>query len=124
MQLIDAYRQWKNRRALCDELDALGPEGRDVVARDIGMSEDALGRLVSSRLRPTHELPRLMRSLALDPETVERDSPALMRDMIVICSGCTAARRCGRDLARGTAHAGFARYCPNADTLIALREDL
>ena len=48
MSLIEFFRRWGERRALCRELDALGPEGRAILARDVFVAEEVLGRLAGA----------------------------------------------------------------------------
>ena len=122
MGLIDSYRLWKERRAVCRELDVLGPEGRAALARDIFVSEEVLARVAAARVTPPTELPRLMRLLGLEPADVERQLSGVMRDMRVVCAGCADARRCDADLATGDSHL-VESYCPHATTLNALRHD-
>ncbi|MCC2653442.1 MAG: hypothetical protein K0Q60_3608 [Microvirga sp.] len=124
MSLIEFFRRWGERRAICRELDALGPEGRAILARDVFVAEEVLGRLAVGRAAPVSELPRLMQLSGLDPADVERRLSPVMRDMQVVCAGCQDARRCGEDLERGDARMAVEGYCPNAPTLEALRRDV
>jgi hypothetical protein len=120
MGLIAFYRRWKERRAVCRELDALGPDGRAIL---VGVAEEVLSRIAVARGPRPSELPRLMRLLGLDPADVERRLSSVMRDMRVVCAACADARRCGADLATGNAALAVKSYCPNATTLDALRQD-
>jgi hypothetical protein len=123
MGLKDIYSGWQKRWAALRELDELGSDGREALARDIGVPQEALPRLMATRSRPAQELPRLMRVLSLRPDEVGRKHPAVMRDMLLACAGCAEARRCRRDLDGGPARVAFKRYCPNAETLEALSHE-
>jgi uncharacterized protein YjiS (DUF1127 family) len=121
MGLAATIRQWRSNRARAHELDALGPDQRDALARDIGVSEDVVVRLVARGAQAGAELPRLMQALSLNPEGTRRERAALLRDMSVTSSECAVVDRCRRDLDRGRAALTYRGYCPNAETLRELR---
>jgi hypothetical protein len=121
MGMIEFFRRWRERRKFCHELAALGPEGRAVLARDIFVAEEVLGRPAVAPAAQVSELPRRMQLWGLDPADVERRLSSVTRDMRVVCAGCQDARRCGEDLERGDARPALKGYCPNATTLHALR---
>jgi uncharacterized protein YjiS (DUF1127 family) len=121
MGLAATIRNWRSNRARAHELDALGPDQREALARDIGVSEDTVVRLVARSAQAGAELPRLMKALSLDPEGIRHERAALMRDMSVTCSECAVVARCRRDLDRGQTFLSYCGYCPNAETLRELR---
>ncbi|MBM6579830.1 hypothetical protein ILT44_06525 [Microvirga sp. BT689] len=121
MSLATAIRQWRSNRACAREFAALGPDEREALARDIGVPEDVVVRLVARGTQAGAELPRLMGVLALDPDRIMHERTALMRDMSVTCSECAAVARCRRDLDRGQASLTYHGYCPNAETVRELR---
>ncbi|WP_162820494.1 DUF6455 family protein [Microvirga calopogonii] len=121
MDLGTAIRRWKSNWMRARELDSLDREQRDALARDIGVSEEMLPILVARDPEAGQELPRLMNALSLDAEHVRHIHAALMRDMSLTCSGCTAAVRCRDDLARERAPAHYGEYCPNAEGLRELQ---
>jgi hypothetical protein len=123
MGLIEFFRRWRERSAVCRQLDALGPDGRAALARDVFVAEEVLGRQAMTRAAPPSELPRLMQLLEIDPLDVERRLSSVMRDMQVVCAGCQDARRCRQDLESGDARLALDAYCPNAVTLDALRQE-
>jgi len=120
MGLATTIRQWRRDWKGTHELEALGPDERGALTRDIGISEDVLSRLVARGPRAGTELPRLMAALSLDADRIRRTQAAVMRDMSVTCSQCLVAARCRRDLDHGLASAHHG-YCPNAETLRELR---
>ena len=124
MRLMDLYKEWKERRTLHQDLNALGQDGRRALARDLSVPEDVLNHLSVARTRAAQELPRLMETLSLDPKEVKRRHWAVMRDMSVTCIVCTNSSRCRRDLERGRARSTFERYCPNAATLNELHREV
>jgi len=121
MGLAATIRQWRSNLAQAYEFNALGPEQREALARDIGVPEDVVVRLVTRGPQAGAELPRLMQALSLDPEGIRHERAALMRDMSVTCSECAVAARCRRDLDRGQASLTYRGYCLNAETLRELR---
>ncbi|MBD2748852.1 hypothetical protein IC232_19370 [Microvirga sp. BT688] len=121
MGLAATIRQWQSSWARAHEFDDLGPEQRQALARDIGVPEDVVVRLVARGPQAGAELPRLMQALSLNPERIRHERAALVRDMSVTCSECGVAARCRRDLDRGQASLTYRGYCPNAETLRELR---
>jgi hypothetical protein len=123
MTVASMIQHWRSNLAASREFAALGSEGRYALARDIGIPVGELASIVSRSARSGGSLGEMMDALAVDPEAVRRHDPAILRDMQVICSGCTSARRCRRDLDHGWAASTFDAYCPNAPTLAALRDE-
>jgi hypothetical protein len=121
MGLAATIRQWRLNRVRTHEFDALEPDQREALARDIGVPEDVVARLVARGAQGSAELPRLMRTLSLDPERIRLEQPALMRDMSVTCSECAVVARCRRDLDLGQVSLTYRGYCPNAESLRELR---
>ncbi|MBQ0819622.1 DUF6455 family protein [Microvirga terrae] len=118
-----AIKRWRETWRQRHELESLDRDQRDALARDIGVSADMLPLLAARDPGAAEELPRLMEALSLDPDRIRRIHSALMRDMSLTCSGCTAAVRCRQDLEHERAPAHYAAYCPNAGTLLDLQEE-
>lgn len=120
MGLITFFGRLRSDRSAARAFDALGPEVRGTLARDLGLSTGMLGRVVSRGGSAGRELPRLLRSVGLQPGDVRQRNPAVTRDMQAVCSTCEEWRRCRRDLERNVAQSTFESYCPNAQTISAL----
>lgn len=103
------------------DFGALVPTLRDGIARDARIPTGTLDRIMEGGAASGDELPRLLTAVGLEPLAVRRAQPAVLRDMQVVCSGCSEAARCRRLLDRGVARAVFGSYCPNAPTIEALR---
>jgi hypothetical protein len=121
MTLANMIERWQVSWAQGHELDDLGPEEREALARDVGLPAQMLPSLIARGPDAAAELPRLMEALSLDVDRVRQVHAALMRDMSIVCSGCTAAVRCRSDLNYGQAASRYAGYCPNAETLQELK---
>ena len=122
MGLAATIRQWQSSWARTNEFAALEQDQREALARDTGLSEDVLGKLMAQGPEAAAELPLLMRTLSLAPEMTERMHPAVMRDMSIVCSGCTHKRRCRNDIVCRWAPV-VQRYCPNTHTIKALHRE-
>jgi hypothetical protein len=122
MSLAAAMRRWQSRWARAKEFTSLEEDQREALARDTGLSEDVLRKLIAQGPEAAAELPLLMRALGLATEMTERMHPAVMRDMSIVCSGCTHKRRCRNDIACGWAPV-VQRYCPNTHTIKALHRE-
>jgi hypothetical protein len=122
--ILDAIANWvkKHRDAAgpCDELAHWEPAEIARTARDLGVSPVELIRMAERGPHAADRLPRMLRDIGVDPLTLSRDDPAIMRDMQRLCSACSHKRRCERELSAGTAANHFRNFCPNAMSLEAL----
>ncbi len=107
------------RRAAVTELNDTGSEVEHI-AHDVGLTAAEL-RTITERGSQTLLLEDRMRALDLDRRDVERQGIDIMRDMERLCALCDDHRRCMRDLANHDQSGGWKGYCPNAQTLDALR---
>jgi hypothetical protein len=120
MGIAAVLEGWWSDRIAARDYQALGPGTQDALAREAGVSKAALDRIVARGSRAGRELPRLLRAVELDPDTLKQRHPGVMRDMQAVCSTCAVASRCRRDLGRLVSRATFETYCPNAATVAAL----
>ena len=121
MHLSELAQRWRQRHSSLRELDGLGSDGLRELAGDVALQQADLYNLVSRSPADGALLPRLLASIGLDGDRVSRQQPAVMRDMARICAGCDSARRCRRELDREEAELSYQAYCPNAETIEALR---
>lgn len=113
-------RQWVKTRSDLSELDAMGQDQKERIARDLGLSVSELRLLVRRGPDAADLLLRRMRALRLDPDETSRAEPALFRDLQRLCAMCESRGRCARDLAGKSAAPGnedWRDYCPNVATL-------
>jgi hypothetical protein len=120
MGIVAAVQEWWSDRRAARAYEALGPTERGALARDVGAPEDILERIISRGSKAGEELPRLLQALHLDPETLQRTRPDVMRDMQITCSGCTVAKQCRRDLRQDVSRLTFHHYCPNTETIASV----
>jgi hypothetical protein len=123
MALSSMLRGWLQRSSDLRALDALGPDARQGLASDLGITEPALCRIAANGPGASEELPKLLEGVSLDPERLRAIHPAVLRDMEVVCAECDAKSRCRTDLNLGIAAATYDEYCRNAETIDALRQE-
>jgi Family of unknown function (DUF6455) len=118
--VVGWWRRWRQRAASLTELELLSTE-TDRVARDAGVGVGDLRVLAGKWPDAAHLADRRMATLGLDAAQVGAMQPAVMRDVQRVCSLCANKRVCEHDLDRSPADAAWREYCPNVDTLDALR---
>ncbi len=118
---LDKLREAYRRQLLLREFDAAGPDSARV-AHSLGLSAGELRRLIAegSQDLPVNEL---LTQLGLDPETLEKQDPALMMDLVRVCGLCQDHDQCRADLAAGTARRHWREYCLNETTIDALQAE-
>ena len=116
MNITAAIQRWWTGRKELRAFDALGSEGRAALARDRGLAEDTLARIVSRGTRGGAELPRLLRAVGLYPESLRRTCPEVLREMQVAAPGAWWRVGVASISSRGLSRATYREYCPNAHT--------
>jgi Family of unknown function (DUF6455) len=117
-------RQWKDASAARDEFARCGCDEVARMAHDFGLSSAELTELARRGPDSTTRLPQMLAALGIDGAAVSRTEPAVMRDLERLCSMCERKHECSNQLAAGRAEASYHDFCPNADTLDALRLDV
>ena len=115
---IDAFTDWWKHRSR-HNLQQLPRSEVSRIAADLGVSEMELRRLDRAPDRPLL-LQRMLDALDLDKAAIRQNDPMLFRDLERSCAACDFKKRCGRELADGTAREHFEEFCSNAATLKAL----
>jgi Family of unknown function (DUF6455) len=116
-------RGWRQRMSDLRALDALGPEARQGLARELGIAESTLRALAARGPAASAELERLLKALSVDPKRLADTHPAVMREMAVVCSECDAKSLCRTDLDLHVSAATYDGYCRNTQTIDALRKE-
>ena len=112
------WRDCRRRRADWKQLESSGD--MEAIAQDVGLSKSDLRTLVEGR-SDAAEVNRRMDALGIEPASLSRNEPAVVRDLQRTCSLCTSKRRCRHDLAAQPADPRWQKYCPNWNTLSNLR---
>ncbi len=113
----DIWKNWHERRARLIEFDNFDPVEIQRIARDLGTSVPELRILAGSGKNAASLLQRRLKSLNLEPATIE---PAVMRDMARCCSKCDSKTLCEHELEDRPKEASWPKYCPNEQTINAL----
>jgi hypothetical protein len=123
--VISKFAEWLRKhvdgRSGARELDRASEGETARIAHDLGLSTAELVNIAARGRDSTDLLRRRLEAEHLDPGRISRAQPEVMRDMSRLCSLCRSDGRCARDLARDPDDPAWRRYCPNAETLDALR---
>jgi len=90
------------------------------MARDLGEDAAVLRTLVPAGSEAPDLLVQMMRLRGLNPATVQRHDPDLMRGLARTCSRCGVTARCRPRLAEATTVPEAYEFCPNEEALEAL----
>jgi hypothetical protein len=115
------WRNWKRHYAATRELDACGDSEVAHLAHDLGVSASELRTLAGRWPDSADLLRRRMDALGVDATQVGRLEPEVMRDLQRVCGQCADEKRCEHDLRRDAGDASWRTYCPNVETLDAVR---
>lgn len=118
--MLQALADWLKRQRDRAELNALDTDQRARVAQDLGVSAAELDFLVRESHDPV-QLPQMLAALGVDAAALQRAEPALVRDMLRVCSLCESVDACKYALKQGFADLSYPHYCPNAETLNSIR---
>jgi len=123
--VMSKFAKWLRKRVGARsslwELDHVSEADTARVAHDLGLSTSEFVNLAARGRDSTDLLRRRLEVEHLDPAEIVRAQPEVMRDLSRLCSLCRSDGRCARDLARNPDDPAWRSYCPNADTLDALR---
>jgi len=115
------WRNWKRHYAATRELDACGDGEVAHLAHDLGVSSAELRTLAGRWPDSADLLRRRMDALGINPEQVGQLEPEVLRDLQRVCGHCADEKRCEHDLRRDPGDHSYRTYCPNVETLDALR---
>lgn len=113
--------RWISSLKRREELDKLGPAEVNRIAADAGTSVGELYALESTGPDAARLLPRRLELLGIDRNALLREEPATLRDLERVCSLCGHKTVCEHDMDRTVVGDDWKTYCPNAQTLRALR---
>ena len=122
--VLNAIADWVSRYRITvarpSGLGQCSPEDVMIMAKDMGVSVEELGKLAGKGHDAADLVQKMLIALNVDPAAIAKTEPAVMRDLQRLCMNCVDKKRCGRELKKGTAAAHFHEFCPNALTLDAL----
>jgi hypothetical protein len=114
--MLQTLADWLKRQRERAELAALDPDERARVAHDLGVSASELDFLVRESRDPV-QLPRMLAALGIDEAALQRAEPAMVRDMLRVCSLCQSVDACKYALDQNIADVAYPHFCPNAEPL-------
>jgi hypothetical protein len=117
------WRNWRASRASVNELEACGADEVAHLARDVGVGASELRTIAAKWPDNVSLLSRRIAEIGLDTGGITRTEPQVMRDLQRVCTQCAEHRRCARDLDRDGRDREWREYCPNVQTLDALRSE-
>ena len=119
-QLMTAAQRFRDRSLSVKEIGSLDAQEMARLARDLGTSRDDLRILAATDKNAAELLDRRMKTIGLDPAHVDS---MVMRDLQRCCSKCVDKRLCVHELEDQPREPTWPRYCPNEQTLAALKEE-
>ena len=118
--VIETFGDWLKHRRELKEMREMDAANFNQIAGDLRISSADLEALVRQGPHAADELPKMLRALGIDQADLARTETLVLRDMERVCSLCSHKRRCGHELAAGTAAAHYEEYCANAPTIDGL----
>lgn len=115
---------WHNLRAARMRLGELQRCGDNLgnIARDLGLSPWDLCAMAAKSPDAADEHRQRLAALDIDRAALLQSNPRAARDLERVCSLCSQKRRCEGDLASHPNDPVWRTYCPNTQTLDALKE--
>ena len=118
--VIETFGDWLKHRRELKEMREMDDASFNQIAGDLRISSADLEALVRRGPHAADQLPKMLRALGIDQDDLARTETLVLRDMERVCSLCSHKRRCGHELAAGTAAAHYEEYCANASTIDGL----
>ena len=115
--LLDTFTNWLQYRREMNEMRRMDRGDFERIAEDLRISPGDLDALVRHGPHAADELPRMLKALGIDEQTLARSQPMVLRDMERVCALCGHKSECDHDLAAGTAAEHYENYCLNAPTI-------
>ncbi len=116
--LSEGWSNYRRRRARIDELRALDCADMRSLVQDTGLSFEELVDLAKTEGDAAGLLYRRLSDMGLDAKKIDA---TLMRDMQRCCTLCDSKDLCAHEIDDKPKAAAWPSYCPNKDTLEALR---
>jgi len=118
-QVISWAKSFSQRLVQSNELQKLDPEEISKIARDFGISVSDLLTLAKCDTRVQVLLTQRIAEMGLSEKLLQNNHPAEFGDLNRVCANCCSTTRCANDFLQH--RTGHSEYCPNTETLEALR---
>lgn len=123
-RLFNHLAGWRQRLAVRAEIAAVDPDDLREILHDLNIEASALPTLVDPSGHSRVLLPAMLHRVGLDGPAIEARHPAVANDLRRVCAGCTVKGPCRRALEAGDSALRCMSFCPNAQTLDALRREM
>ncbi|WP_336491306.1 heavy-metal resistance [Methylobacterium nigriterrae] len=120
-ELFIPLGDWVHLLKVAQELRRIDSEFMDTMLEAHASGPRALSPYEITKVR---SLVQLLKQLDLDPAAICRELPETMDELEMACIGCTQRTRCDHELAAGTAAVTYQQFCPNAQRLMHVGEQL
>jgi hypothetical protein len=117
--VVSWARRLSLRAGQSNELQRLDPEEINRIARDFGISVSDLLTLAKSDVGVQELLKQRLAEMGLSEQLLQNKHPREFGDLNRVCASCASTKRCANDFLQHKP--GHSEYCPNTDTLEALR---
>ena len=114
---------YRNAVAAIREFADLDPTVAGAIAADAGVSVRDIGDVIARGSGADRLMQRMISAFDLQDE-LEESASGVFRDAGVLCSRCSAKRRCRDELDAGTARNNAHLFCPNASTFKSLSDSV
>ena len=118
--LSESIASWFRLGRGVQELRALAPDELAAIAQELRVTPAELDALAQRGSHSADELPKVLNALGIDLEKLAHAEPAVLQDMVRVCTGCVEKSRCHRELENKTVALHFGQYCANSPTIDAL----
>jgi hypothetical protein len=123
-RLLGAIAGWVNhyrqQAGLRDDFGQCDPAEVRQIASDLNIPEAELRVLASKGPGSADNLQKMLLALKVDPASLTKSDPTVMRDLQRLCVNCGHKQECAHELDVGSAASHFHDFCPNSYTLDAL----
>lgn len=117
--VVSWARKLSVRFGQTSELQKLDPDEINRIARDFGVSVSDLLTLAKSDGHVQELLTQRLAEMGLSEKLLQDRHPKEFGDLNRVCASCASTKRCTNDFLQHKS--GHSDYCPNTDTLEALR---
>lgn len=120
---VGRIRNFVARSRARREISLSDPQEIERIAHELSLSPSEFYSIAAKNNKNTGELlsHRLSHLGLSEPDLVDQDGKVL-RDLHRVCANCSSTAQCARDFASQTSIPDFPDYCPNDQTLRAVKQ--